>query len=191
MTESPPPPDQGWSDRPTSSEPAPASWPPYAAPASTTTAVATAQRPGMVTAAGIILIVLGAITLLFGAIFLLGAAIFTGAAGSIGEATDAPAGAATLLGAAGGLLIVLAVLVLAWGVLDIVVGIKAMGGRSWARITGIVLGVIGALLSLGSLAGSLEGGVQGVIINIALAAAYAFVIFALATSGRWFAARST
>lgn len=189
MTEStPPPPDQGWSDRPaTSTDPAPASTA-WASPASTTTAVVPAPRPGMVTAAGVILIVLGVLTLVIGLFALLGAALFAGAAGSLGEVADTPAGFGGMMGAFAGLIIVFVVIVLAFGTLEILGGIKAMAGRSWARITGIVLGVIGALLSLSGLTSPDAGG--GIVVSIAIAAAFAFVVFALATTGRWFAARN-
>jgi hypothetical protein len=93
-----------------------------------------------------------------------------------------------MMGAFAGLIVVFVVLIVCWGVLQIVAGVKAMGGRNWARITGIVVAIIGALFALSGLANPDAGG--GIVISIAIAAAYAFVVFALATSGRWFASRT-
>ena len=193
-----PPPDQGWSDRPATTDttsPASTQW---SGPATTNTAVAVA-RPGRVTAASIILIVLGAFSILFGLIALLGGAMFAGAAGDPGVQAQLPG----LPGALGGVLIVFAIILLAWGILEIVSGAKALGGRNWARITGIVLSVIGLLLFVLGIVGSMgapqavegvegaeTGGAVGLIINALVAAAYAFVIWAYATAGSWFASRS-
>lgn len=187
MTESTPHRDQGWSDRPATTgdaPPPPTSWP---APSAGGPTVATAQRPGLVTGAGVVLIVMGVLTLIIGLFALLGAAIFAGAAGSIGETAEAPAGFGNMMGAFAGVVVVFVVLVLGWGILQIVAGAKAMSGRNWARITGIVVAIIGALLALAGLANPEAGG--SIVINIAIAAAYAFVVFALATSGRWFGSR--
>lgn len=178
MTESPPPPPDH--------VPAPASTA-WGTPAATTAAVP-AQRPGLVTAAGITLIVLGVLTLVIGVLGLLVTVLFAGAAGGLGETAEVPAGFDGMMGAFAGIVFIFVALVLAWGTLQILVGVKAMSGRGWARITGIVVGAIGALFSLSGLANPDAGG--GVVISIALAAANVFVIYALATSGRWFVART-
>ncbi len=188
MTESTPPQDQGWSDRPATTGEAPPAATSWSTPSTTGPAVVTAERPGLVTGAGIVLIVMGVLTLIIGLFAMLGAAIFAGAAGSLGETADAPAGFGNMMGAFAGLIVVFVVLIVAWGVLQIVAGVKAMGGRNWARITGIVVAIIGALFALSGLANPDAGG--GIVISIAIAAAYAFVVFALATSGRWFASRT-
>jgi hypothetical protein len=189
MTQSTPPPDQGWSDRPASTTdpdvtPAPAAWP---AATAGSTAVTTVARPGLVTAAGVLLIVLGVLTLIIGVVGLLGAAMFAGAAGSLGETADAPAGFGNMMGAFAGLVVVFVILIFAWGVLQIVAGAKSLSGRNWARITGIVIGVIGVLLFLAGLANPDAGG--GLIVSIVIAAAYAFIVIALAMGGSWFRAR--
>jgi hypothetical protein len=172
MTQAPPPaptPSQQWS--------APASGP----------VVPAAARPGSVTAAGVILIVIGILTLLLGLLVLLGGALFAGAAGGALEFPDTPGVPAGMVGAFAGFFLVFAVIVLAWGAIQILAGIKVMSGRGWARITGIVLAVIGILLSLGGLAG---GEPSSTIISVVLIAANAFVIWALASSGSWFASRA-
>jgi hypothetical protein len=198
MTQSPPP-DQGWSDRPTTTDttdtapPASTQW---SGPGTTANAVVV-ERPGRVTAASIILIVLGALSVLFGLLALLGGALFAGAASDPSVQAEIPG----LPAAFAGIILVVAVILLAWGILEILSGAKALGGRNWARITGIVLSVIGLLLFVLGLLGSMgapQTGVEGaeaagptsMIINVVIAAAYAFVIWAFATSGRWFASRS-
>lgn len=138
-------------------------------------------RPGMVTAAGITLIVLGVLTMLLGLLLLLGAGLFAGAAGSIPETADMP-GMGGMFGAFAGAILIFTLIVLGFGALQLVSGVKALGGRAWARVTGIVVAIIAGVLALAGI-GSAEG---GAVINIALVAANAFVVFALATSGPWF-----
>ena len=200
MTESNRPPDERWSsDEPAAADPvAPAAPPPAAAPVSTSTSYATSSssaavvepvgRPGIVTAGSITLIVLGALSLLGGVLFMLGGALFAGADDS--AALDVPPGMEGMAGAFAGMLIFIAILVLIYGALEIWAGINALGGRSWARITGIVLSVIGAALFIGGLLTATEEGANPVL-NIVFIAAYLFVIFALATGGRWFGPRTT
>jgi hypothetical protein len=142
------------------------------------------ERPGMVTAAGITLIVLGALTLLISLFLLIGIGLFAGAAGSIPE-SDMPAGFGGMMGAFAGMFFVLMLVVLAFGVLQLASGIKVLGGRSWARVTGIVVAAIAGLLAVSGLANS-----DGIIFSLILVAANGFVIWALLTTGPWFAARS-
>jgi hypothetical protein len=169
MTQAPPPTDAGWS---TGAPPAP--------PATA------ASRPGLLTAAGVTLIVLGALTLLIGLLLLLGAALFAGAAGNVTPQAEVP-GLGGMLGAFAGIILVVMIIVLGFGALQLVTGIKVLSGRPWARVTGIVVGVIGGIFALAGIGGEDAGG--GVIISLALAAANAFVVFALATGGDWFRGR--
>lgn len=136
----------------------------------------------MVTAAAIVMFVLGGLITLFGLLMLLLGGLLGGAAS--GMDFRAP-GFGTFFGAAAGVLIVFAIILLAIGILDIVAGAGVMGGRSWARVTGIVLAVILAIFSLGGLGGN--GGSQGV--SWVWLIANGFVIWALATAAGWFAAR--
>ena len=142
------------------------------------------ERPGIVTAAGITLIVLGALTLLISLFLLIGIGLFAGAAGSIPE-SEMPAGFGGMMGAFAGLFIVFMLVAVGFGVAQLVSGIKVLGGRSWARVTGIVVAAIAGLLALSGLANA-----DGVIFSLVLVAANAFVIWALLTTGPWFAARS-
>lgn len=149
-------------------------------------APAPVERPGTVTAAGITLIVLGVLTLLLGVILLIVGGLFAGAAGGMPE-SEVPAGFGGMMGAFAGAIIVFMLIVIAFGVLQLVSGIQVLAGRSWARITGIVVAAIAGLLALAGL-GDSDGG--GVIFSLVLVAANAFVIWALATTGPWFAARA-
>lgn len=196
MTESTRPPDQRWStDEPDALDPAaPAAPPPAAPPVSASSSYATSSsstavvepvtRPRIVTAGSITLIVLGALSLLIGVVSLLFGVVLAG-----GDAAEIAPGLEGIMGPFGGMLIFIAILVLIYGALEIWAGINALGGRSWARVTGIVLSVIGAALFVGGLLGATEEGANPVL-NIVFIAAYVFVIFALATGGRWFGART-
>ncbi|MGH2724539.1 MAG: hypothetical protein ACRDI0_09815 [Actinomycetota bacterium] len=145
---------------------------------------APASRPGMLTAAGIVLIVLGVIYAIFGIIVMIGG----------GAAVD------LLGGSLGGAVIVVGLLVLAFGVLDVIAGIKAMGLSSGWRIAGIVLASIGALFAVLGVISSFSaetqfdfetgqfgtGGlsVSALITGLVFLAANVFVIVGLARTGR-------
>ena len=141
-------------------------------------ATAPVTRPGIVTAAGITLMVLGVLTLLLGLILLLGAALFAGASGPVNDELPGMGG---FFGAFAGVIFVFVIIVAAFGVLQLVSGIKVMAGRSWARITGIVVAAIAGVMALAGI-----GNADGAAINLVLVAANAFVIFALVTTGGWF-----
>lgn len=175
------PPPQAPYQPPPDNPPAP---PPPAAPPANWGGDAPAARmarPGAVTAAGIVMIVLGVLTLLLGLLFLVGAAAIGGAANSPGLNSQI----GSLGGAVGGFIAVVAAIVIAFGALQVIAGINILPGKNWARITAIVLAVIAGLLSLPGLFARNAGG--GVVISIVVIAAYAFTIWALATNGRWFA----
>jgi hypothetical protein len=139
----------------------------------------------MVTAAGVIMIIFGAILCLFGVLFLIGGA-FVGGSGARFE-NELP-GVGVTAGAVAGVIIVFAFIFLALGILNIVAGANVFGGRGWARITGIVLAAIFAVFSLLGIGGSSQNG--GIVITLLVIAGNVFVIWALATTGAWFAARA-
>jgi len=161
---------------------APQGWQSYGG-ALASPAVAPSARPGMITAAGIIMIAVGALIVLLGLFLLLVGAVVGGATGL---AESQMPGFSSFSGAVTGVLIVLAIIPLAIGILEIVAGAKVLSGRSWARITGIVLAVLLGLIGLGSL-----GGRDGIAFGVAWIAANAFVVWVLATTGSWFGARAT
>lgn len=140
-------------------------------------------RPGLVTGAGIAMIVMGGLITLLGLLTLLLGGLFGGVAGAIEFRAPGFGGFA---GLAAGILIVFAVILLAIGILDIVAGANVLGRRGWARITGIVLAVILGLISLGGIGGANGSGTFSVVWLVV----NGFIIWALATTGGWFAARS-
>ena len=142
-------------------------------------------RPAHVTAAAIVLIVLGVFITLGGLLVVLGGSL-------IGSLRDAP-GFGDQLGnipaSIGGLLAVLGLIVVAYGVLQIATGIYALLGKSWARITGMILGVIGVLFSLAAVFPGESGTAGGVIVAVVVLGSYAYAVWAFTTNGRWFAPR--
>jgi hypothetical protein len=103
-------------------------------------------RPGSVTAAGVLLIVLGSFAGLGGILFGLGGALLTGAnfAADLGPFGD-------IGRAAGGIFIGIAVVVIVYAVFKIIAGAKVLGLRNGWRITGMVLcavAIIGWIVSI-------------------------------------------
>jgi hypothetical protein len=182
MTSSAPAPDQPAGPPP--------EYPPLAPPPMAAPSPASAVRPGMVTGAGVVMITAGALITLFGLLFLLVAGVIGGfASGSFGNDVDfqMPGLSGSMIGAAVGFVIVFALLILAVGILDIVAGINVLGGRSWARIVGIVIAAILGLFALTSLSGD----TGAVLVSLVWLGANVLIIWALATSGSWFAARGS
>lgn len=166
---------------PAAPPPAPPYIPPPAPSYGSAATYPPAARPGMVTGAAIVLIVIGVLTALFSLLIIAGGLFVSG----LGSSATNQAGA--VFGAAGGVLAFVGILVLAWGVLEVVTGINVLSAKGWARVTGIVLAAIGGLFSLLGLFGGNQGG--GIIFPIILLVAYAFVVWALITTGAYFARR--
>lgn len=115
----------------------------------------TLRRSGWVTASGIILLVVAAVSILMAmALLILG--LFIGPAfteiadvgSDAGEVTAAMGGIVT------GVMVALGVVAVMWAGAHTAAGIGILAGRGWARIIGIVLAVIGLLVSLLFLAGT-------------------------------------
>jgi hypothetical protein len=141
-----------------------------------------------VTSAAITMIVLGALIALLGLFFAFVGAFVGGAANDINSQTPAFPGMA---GAVAGVLIVFALILLAVGMLDIVAGANVLGGKGWARITGIVVAVIVGLFALLGLLGGGNSRTGGsIVVSLIVVAANAFIVWALTTTGSWFAART-
>lgn len=187
----PPVPDQSANQPPS---PPPMAGPPpmrsttpaTAGPQYGSTAVASAGRPALATGAAITMIVVGALFVIFGLIALLAGVFVGGAASQVN--VQAP-GFGGLAGAVAGVIIVLAVIFFGIGILDIVAGANVLGGRSWARITGIVVAAIMAVFGVLSL-GSLSANHSNPILSILLLVANLYIVWGLATTGSWFAGRS-
>ncbi|MES2341061.1 MAG: hypothetical protein V4597_05240, partial [Pseudomonadota bacterium] len=84
--------------------------------------------------AGFLLLV-GLAALVFGSAI---AAAFEGGFGELGDVI-------------GGLIVVVGIVMIGLGVLSLFIGLGLLKGRGWARITAIVLTILGALISLMSL----------------------------------------
>ncbi|HEX6656097.1 MAG TPA: hypothetical protein VF153_07795 [Candidatus Limnocylindria bacterium] len=137
------------------------------------------------TAAGVVMIIFGALLTLLGIFAAIGGAFISG--GGAGLESQFPGVSGVTAGAVGGVIIVFAVIFLALGILDIVAGASVISGRGWARITGIVLAAIFALFTLLGI-GSNQG--SGIVVSLLIIGANVFVIWALATTGSFFAARA-
>lgn len=140
-------------------------------------------RPGMVTGAAIVLLVLGVLTAILGLFALLAASIFTSGMQIPGMEQFGE----NATGAIGGVVAIFGGVIIVFGVLQVVSGINLFSARSWARILGIVLCVIGALFGLLALVPSGNASAQGSpIFGLILLLANGFVVWALATTGRYF-----
>lgn len=137
----------------------------------------------MVTAASIVLIVIGVVVTLIGLLLVVGGALIVG----VGDRPDLGIDLMPT-GPLGGFVAVVGAIVVLFGVLELLSGIFALLGRGWARILAIVMSVLGGLFALlGIFSSTRDGG--GPILSIALLVAYVFVIWAMAAGGRYFAQR--
>jgi hypothetical protein len=106
------------------------------------------RRPGWVTAAAVILLSIGGLSALFGLLFLLMGVAMGPAWGEMMRAQPGVgAAAAAMAGMIVTMMIAMAVVILAWAAGNLLAGIGILGRRGWARILGLVVAVIGALLS--------------------------------------------
>ena len=145
----------------------------------------TGTRPAGVTAAAVILIILGSLAALFGIIAMIGGGAVAGTFGGLG-----------------GIILVIGLLVIVWGVFEIISGVKILGLSNGWRIAGIVLSAIGAVFSLIGLIGAFSGGqeldpqtfeltaggpnIAGIVTNLIGLALYVAVIVLLARNSRAF-----
>ncbi len=186
MTQMDPPPPT--TPEPAPSEPAPPASAPPSTPAWQAAAPAAASRParpGMVTVASILLMVIGTVVVLIGLLFIIGGAFI----GSVGNRPDLGIDLNGLSGAVGGIVAVVGVIVVLFGALELLSGIFTMLGRAWARILALVISVLGGLIALLGLVGSRSTAGGSPIISLLLLVAYVFVIWAMASAGRYFAER--
>ena len=139
----------------------------------------------MVTAASVVLMVLGVLVTLIGLLFILGGALI----GGVGNRPDLGIDLNGFSGAVGGIVAVVGAIVVVFGVLELLSGIFTMLGRAWARILAIVISVLGALFAVLGIVGSRAEGAGSPAVSIVLLVAYIFVIWAMASGGRYFAER--
>jgi hypothetical protein len=159
----------------------PPAWVPPAPVANTPTTAA--ARPGAVTAAAVVLIVCGVLVGLLGLLFVLGGSLI----GSMGDAPELQEQLGGVPAAFGGFIATIGLIVVVYGIAQIVTGIYVFPGKSWARIAGLILAVLGGLLALLGMFPSDQGvNAGGILVSLVILAAYAFTAWALATNGRWF-----
>jgi hypothetical protein len=140
------------------------------------------RRPVLLTGAAVVLIVLGALVGLLGLLFLLVGATF----GSIISMPEFQDRFGDVSPSAGGVFVVFGLLFLADGVLQLLSGIFVLPGRSWARIAGMITGVLGALIALVGVLPAQGGGGGFNLFFVILLAGYVYVVWVLATEGGWF-----
>lgn len=134
-------------------------------------------RSGGVTAAAVLGFILGAGGVVVSLVTLIGAFAVLGASGS-GEFSAIP-GLSDIAGAAGGILVFVALLAIAWTVLIILGGVRALTGRS--RVPLIVAGsmsiAFGLLVLIGGLGDDTGDSAGGIVFGlVTLAAAVAIVV---------------
>ena len=120
--------------------------------------IAAARRSGWVTTAAVVLLVAGTLSALFGLIFLIlglagGSAftdLMTGQPG-MPEDVDLEAISSVMTG----VMVVIGVITLAWAAAHVAAGVGILAGHGWARVTGMVVSVLGFLLSLLGLVGTI------------------------------------
>jgi len=171
-------------------------------------AVARSGAPGVVVASGVILLVLAVLALLWTVLFFVYGALIT----SISSAVDSNPNEfgsiqfGPMAEAMRPVLYAVAFIIFCLALAHLAAGIGVLGRRSWARITGLVLAVLGlaanliglisVLVSAGSTRQQLlrngvsvdpvPGIVLGAVIFITFGAAYFFVLITLARRGRDF-----
>jgi hypothetical protein len=142
-------------------------------------------RPGAITAAGIILIIFGVLIALFGLLFVLAGALFP----AIKDSPELTAQLGEVPASFGLFILVVGIISATWGILQVVAAIYVMARRTWARITAMILAILGALLGLASILPG-EAGLTavGATLSLLFVAGHGFAIWALASQGRWFSA---
>jgi len=147
---------------------------------------ATEGRPGLVTAAAIVLIIIGALGLVGGLIGLLGAGFLASLGGAVGGL--------------GAILLVLVIVALAIAVADLAAGIGIFSAKKWAQNLGVITSVAGILVGLLGLimtptvtpgtgegatavGGGLTTGIVGFVITLAIRG---FIIWALRSGRSYF-----
>ncbi len=137
--------------------------------------VPSGQRPGLVTAAGVLEIILGALGILIGILFVTAGSLFVSA---VSSAQGVDTGAATGLG---GIFIVVAIVVALVGILEIYAGIQILKLRERGRMIGLVLAIISLVMNLLSIGRSSSSSIVSILIS-------GFIIYALITTKEHFSA---
>ena len=118
-------------------------------------------RPGGVTAAGILLIILGSLAALGGLLFILGGALLASA--GVSEQIEERFGEqfGGLFSAAAGVIIIVGLVAVVYAIFKIIAGAKVLSLRNGWRIAGIVLCAVACVGWVISLIGAIQGNEQG------------------------------
>jgi hypothetical protein len=128
------------------------------------------------------LMILGVILALFGLVFTLFGAMF----GTLRLQPEMIDQLGPLPESFGGFILGFGLVILTWGVLEVVTAAFVLQRRTWARITAIVLAILGTLAGL-ALSLPREGtNPVGLTITLAFMGGHAYAIWALSRSGTWF-----
>ena len=193
---------------PSNAEPMPPGAPAYPAAGASTAAAVRPHTPGVVIASGVILLVLAVLALLWTVLFFVYGALITSITSAVqsdpqefGSVRFGP-----MAEAMRPVLYAVAFVIFCLALAPLAAGIGVLGRRGWARITGLVLAVLGLganLLGLVSILASasytrqellnngvtvdpVPGIVLTAVIFISFGAAYFFVLITLARRGRDF-----
>jgi hypothetical protein len=122
--------------------------------------VAGPVRPGGVTAAGVLLIILGSLAALGGLLFILGGALLASA--GVNEQIEDQLGPqfGGLFSAAAGVIIVVGVVAIVYAIFKIIAGAKVLSLRNGWRVAGIVLCALACVGWVISLIGAITGSEQ-------------------------------
>jgi len=156
-------------------------------------------RPGSVTAASVLLIILAVLPILVAILAFAGAAVFHRANGRIEDSAFS-----NFLDAAEGVIVVFGVVSLVYGVFKLIAGVRVLAGSNAWRITAIVFCSMAAVLWVLGLIGSINGpddsssfsdvntgpSPGGIVFSLAFLAMNIIVIVLLARAGEWFRAAS-
>jgi len=120
--------------------------------------IAVPRRSGWVTTAAVVLFVVGTLSALVGLIFLIlglaGGSAFTDLmAGQPGMPEDVDIDA--MSGVMTAAMVVIGVIILAWAAAHVAAGVGILAGKGWARVTGMVVSILGFLVTLLALVGTL------------------------------------
>ncbi|HYN63963.1 MAG TPA: hypothetical protein VES36_05110 [Candidatus Limnocylindrales bacterium] len=135
------------------------------------------------TLSAVLLMVFGVVLTVFGLVFSLFGALFD----TIRLEPELVDELGPLPESFGAFILGFGLIVLAWGALEVVAAAFVLRRRTWARITAIVLAILGTLAGLAlSLPG--QGGVNpvGIAVTLAFMGGHAFAIWALSRNGTWF-----
>jgi len=143
-------------------------------------AVSGSQRPAAVTVGAGVLIAFGAFITALGLALAVMGGLFLDLE-NLPSWVEPPSGdfrALSLVLAAGGL---------AYGLVQVVIGVQALRGRSWAQVAGIVVAVTGGLVAgLGLLQGFGASATGVTTIFLPIVVAYLYAAWGFATAPRWF-----